>query len=208
MSATQREGHEMIPKSVVLAALLAAGLAPACGVAAAQQPALDTLRLAPVAASAEPALDAGFLRAVHQADLAEIAAGGIARERGVSARVRALGARFVRDHTAIDARLTATARAAGVLLPDTPDAAQLALAKKYQSAPAARFDKLYLRTQLTAHEQAMRAGETELAQGADARVKRLVAYAAPIVKAHHDALTAALGYGESARRSGSVVHIA
>lgn len=198
----------MISKSVVLAALLVAGLAPACGVAAAQKPELDPLRLAPVAVRAEPVSDAGFLRAVHQADLAEIGAGGIAQERGVSAQVRALGARFVRDHTAIDAHLTATARAAGVLLPDTPDAAQLALAKRYQSVPAARFDELYLRTQLTAHDQAMRAGEAELAHGADARVKRLVEYAAPIVRAHHDALTAALGYGQNARRPGPVVRIA
>jgi putative membrane protein len=179
------EGREMIRKSIALAALLFVGLGP---VAAGAAP------------KAEPAADAGFLQAVHQADMAEIAAGGIAQERGVSARVRALGARFVRDHQAIDARLTATARAAGVTLPDTPSAAQLDLTKKYQSVPAAKFDALYLRTQLTAHNEAMRAGKTELAKGADARVKALVAYAAPIVKAHDDALVAALaGYGGSAR---------
>jgi putative membrane protein len=171
----------MIAQSTTLATLLAVSLAPA-------------------AANAEPAPDASFLQSVHQADMAEIAAGGIARERGVSAPVRALGARFVRDHTAIDARLTATARAAGVTLPDTPTAAQLALTRKYQSVPAASFDRLYLRTQLTAHNDALRAGRAELAEGQDDRVKKLVEFAAPLVQAHHDALTAALGsYGQNAR---------
>jgi putative membrane protein len=147
------------------------------------------------AAPAEPIQDATFLRAAHQADLAEIAGGNIAQERGVSPRVRALGARFVRDHTAIETHLTAVARAAGVQLPDTPTAAQLALVKKYQSVPRAAFDRLYLRTQLKAHEEALAAGRTELAKGEDQRVKDLIAYAAPLVMAHH----AALRYGGPAR---------
>jgi putative membrane protein len=176
----------MISKAIALGALLAAGLAPVT---------------AGAAPKAEPPQDAGFLRAVHQADMAEIAAGGIAHERGVSAKVKALGQRFARDHRAIDARLTAAARAAHVTLPDTPTAAQLALVNQYRSVPAGQFDRLYLRTQLAAHEQAMQAGATELAQGQDARVKKLVGYAAPIVKAHHDALATALaGYGQNSRR--------
>jgi len=212
----------MISKSVALAALLAVGLSAPAHAAREAEPARAALTQAvpiqggpiqggpiqggpiqggPIQGGptqAEPAQDAGFLRAVHQANLAEIAAGGIAHERGVSARVRALGARFVRDHTAIDTRLTATAQDAGVTLPDTPDAAQLALTKKYQSVSAGRFDRLFLRTQLTAHNLAVRAGATELAQGTDARVKQLVEYAGPIVKSHHDALMAALRHRKKA----------
>jgi putative membrane protein len=170
----------MIVKSAVLAGLLLTGLS-------------FTPAATPSAAYvAEPAADATFLRAAHQADLAEIAGGSIAQDRGVSARVRALGARFVRDHTAIDARLTATARTAGVMLPDTPTAAQLALAKKYQSVPAADFDRLYLRTQLAAHDEALALGKGELAHGEDPRVKQVVAFAAPLVLAHHAALKEAL----------------
>lgn len=177
----------MIVKSAVLAGLLFTGLS-------------FTPAATPSASFvAEPAADAGFLRAVHQADMAEIAGGGIAQERGTTAEVRSLGARFVRDHTAIDDRLTAVARAAGVQLPDTPTAAQLALAKRYQAVPAASFDRLYLRTQLKAHTEALAAGKAELAHGGDARVKQLVAFAAPLVEAHHAALTAALGYGGPAR---------
>jgi uncharacterized protein (DUF305 family) len=185
----------MIAKSAVLAGLLFTGLT----VPPAASAASDT-SAASGAFVAEAAPDTAFLQAVHQADLAEIAAGGIAQERG-AATVKALGERFVRDHRAIDARLIATARAAHVTLPDTPTAAQLAMVKEYRSAPAAKFDALYLRTQLAAHEQAMQAGATELAQGQDSRVKKLVGYAAPLVKAHHDALTAALaGYGQNGRR--------
>jgi putative membrane protein len=200
-------------KTVVLAGLLLSGLAVTSAapshvassslVAALAPAALAPAALAPaaLAPAAEAMPDTAFLRAVHQANLAEIAGGGIAQERGVSPRVRALGARFVRDHTAIDTRLTAVARAADVLLPDTPSAAQLALTKKYQSVPASAFDRLYLRTQLAAHSEALAAGKAELANGQDPRVKQLVTYAAPLVQAHHDALTAALGgaYGRPAR---------
>lgn len=180
----------MIAKSAVLAGLLFTGLS--------FTPVADP----PAAFVAEPAPDAAFLRATHQGDLAEIAGGEIARTRGVSPRVRALGARFVRDHTAIEDHLTAVARAAGVALPDTPTAAQLALAKQYRSVPAAAFDRLYLRTQLKAHEEALAAGKAELAGGQDARVKGLVSFAAPLVEAHDHALTVALGgssYGGHAR---------
>jgi len=55
------------------------------------------------------AQDAAFLQAAHQANLAEIIGGRIAERRGVSAQVRELGARFVRDHTAMDAEVVATA---------------------------------------------------------------------------------------------------
>jgi putative membrane protein len=200
-------------KTVVLAGLLLSGLAVTSAapshaassslIATVAPAALGPAALAPAALgpAAEAMPDTAFLRAVHQANLAEIAGGGIAQERGVSPRVRALGARFVRDHTAIDTRLTAVARAADVLLPDTPSAAQLALTKKYQSIPAAAFDRLYLRTQLTAHNDALAAGKAELANGQDPRAKQLVTYAAPLVQAHHDALTSALGgaYGGPAR---------
>jgi putative membrane protein len=184
----------MIPKSLTLAVLLAAGLSPSAASAASAAPADRAVMsaAAAVAPAAEPARDARFLRMAHQADMAEIAGGTIAEDRGVSAQVRALGARFVRDHTDIDAHVTATARAAGVTLPDTPTAAQLALAKKYQSVPAAAFDTLFLRTQLKAHTQVLNAGKAELTAGKDPRVKQLIAYAGPLVMAHRDALAGAL----------------
>jgi putative membrane protein len=194
----------MITKSIVLSALMAGlsslpvSAAPAASAASSALAASSV----PAVSVVQPAPDTTFLRAVHQANMAEIAGGNIAQERGVSSRVRALGARFVRDHTAIDTRLTAVARAAGVMLPDTPTAAQLALTKRYQSVPSSSFDRLYLHTQLKAHNEALAAGKAELANGQDTRVKQLVAYAAPLVQAHHDALTAALAtssYGSPAR---------
>src|ERR1700760_1406554 len=119
----------MIGKGIALGALLVVGLAP---VAAGAAPRV------------EPAQDAAFLRAVHQADLTEIAAGRIAEHRGGSATVKALGKRFVHDHEAIDARLVRTARAAHVKLRNSPSAAQLAMIKEYRTAAAAKFDALFL----------------------------------------------------------------
>jgi putative membrane protein len=135
--------------------------------------------------------DAAFLRAAHQTNLAEIAGGGIAQQKG-SASVRQLGALFVRDHTALDADLTRTARALGVTLPDTPTRAQLELAKRYQAAPAGTFDRLFLRTQRAAHQEALAAGATEAARGENADVKQLATAADPVVRRHLAAIRAVL----------------
>jgi putative membrane protein len=143
------------------------------------------------AASAPSAQDRAFLIAAHQANLAEIAGGHLAGQKGVSAQVRALGTRFAADHTTLDSALVKTAEAAGVALPATPNPEQQALAAKYRTAPASAFDALYLTTQMTAHTQALAAGRTELAKGADPAVKTVVATAAPVILAHHDGIRAA-----------------
>jgi putative membrane protein len=148
--------------------------------------------LGATAAQAAPSTqDTSFLKAAHQSNLAEIATGQLAQQKGVSQQVKDLGARFVADHTQLDQSLRQTATALGVSLPGSPNATQQALAARLQAASGTTFDQLFVSGQMTAHMAAMRLGETELASGSDAQAKQVATASAPVIKSHHDALNAA-----------------
>lgn len=155
--------------------------------------ALVGLLLAPgAAASAAPSeQDTAFLRAAHQSNLAEIAGGRIAQQKGNSQQVKDLGARFVADHTRLDAALRETASTLDVDLPSAPNAEQRALAERYRATSGEQFDALFVATQMDAHMKAMALGRTELAEGNDARAKTVARNAAPVIESHHEALDAA-----------------
>jgi putative membrane protein len=132
--------------------------------------------------------DIQFLQQAHQTNLAEIAAGTLAQQKGDSQIVRDLGARFVSDHTSLDQALRSVAQALGVQLPATPNPQQQAVAAQLRAASGAAFDSLFVTTQFAGHTQAMRAGQTQIAQGSDPRAIKVATDAAPVIAAHHMAL--------------------
>ncbi len=132
--------------------------------------------------------DSTYLKAAHQSNLAEIAGGKLAQQKGDSQQVKDLGARFVTDHTTLDSALQKTASALGVDLPSAPNAAQRALAKQYQAASGSSFDALFVSTQMDAHMAAMKLGQTEIAQGSDPSVVNAAKSAAPVIAKHHTLL--------------------
>jgi putative membrane protein len=135
--------------------------------------------------------DVAYMQAAHQSNLAEIAGGTIAQQKGQSQQVKDLGARFVADHTNLDNSLRQAAQALGVTLPDAPNPDQQALAARYQQTNGTAFDALYISTQMDAHMAAMRLGQTEIAQGTDPQAKQVAQSAAPVIAGHHEQLTAA-----------------
>jgi putative membrane protein len=167
----------MSPKRIVLtAATVAAGL----------------LLIPSTAASAAPSgQDTSYLKAAHQSNLAEIAGGRIAEQKATSGQVKDLAARFVADHTKLDAALRKTAAALDVTLPTAPNAEQQAVAARYRAASGEQFDALFVSTQMTAHMKAMALGQAEVADGTDAQAKKAATDAAPVVASHHSALEAA-----------------
>ncbi len=143
------------------------------------------------AQAAPSAQDTAFLQAAHQSNLAEIAGGTLAQQKGQSQQVKDLGARFVADHTNLDNTVRQVAQALGVTLPDAPNPDQQAVAARYQQTTGAAFDTLFISTQMDAHMAAMRNGEKEIAQGQDPQAKQVAQSAAPVIAGHHDQLTAA-----------------
>ncbi|MEU8819132.1 DUF4142 domain-containing protein [Actinoplanes sp. NPDC048796] len=147
------------------------------------------LLLPATAAQAAPSdQDAAYLKAAHQSNLAEISGGRLAQQKGQSQQVKDLGARFVADHTKLDAAVRQTATQLGVDLPSAPNEKQQAVAARYQQTSGDAFDTLFVSTQMDAHMAAMANGKKEIAQGNDAAAKKNAQAAAPVIAAHHDLL--------------------
>jgi putative membrane protein len=146
-----------------------------------------------LAAAGPSAQDRAWLQAAHQSNLSEIQAGQVAQRKATSSVVRQHGALFIRDHTRLDANLRVVAGQLGVALPSRPNAQQRAILASVTAKSGAAFDSSWLQSQLTAHRQAKAAGQTELAQGSDARVKALAQAAAPVIQAHLTMLEQTLG---------------
>ncbi|MFI1994345.1 DUF4142 domain-containing protein [Actinoplanes sp. NPDC020271] len=130
------------------------------------------------------AQDAAFLKAAHQGNLAEIAAGRIAWTTSKDPTVKALAATLMRDHIHMDADLYQTARHLRVFLPDAPTDEQRALAKRYEAAGADTFDEYFISTQLAEHREALKMVAEQVSDGSEQSVKDLAAAAEPVI-AHH-----------------------
>ncbi|AEV87583.1 hypothetical protein ACWT_6571 [Actinoplanes sp. SE50] len=132
--------------------------------------------------------DAAFLKAAHQVNLAEIAAGRIAWTKTTDPTVKELAATFLRDHIRMDADLYLTARELRVFLPADPTEEQQALAHRYEVAGTDTFDEYYITTQLAGHRAALRLASDEAANGSDESVKALAAKAVPVIRHHAEQL--------------------
>ncbi len=135
--------------------------------------------------------DAKYLQQAHQTNLAEIAAGHLAQQKGNSQTVKNLGAKFVHDHTKLDNALKPVAQNAGVSLPQAPNANQQAVASRLKAVSGSQFDTLFVTTQLAGHTQAIQAGQTEIASGTNPQVVNLARDSAPVIESHHQALESA-----------------
>jgi predicted outer membrane protein len=129
----------------------------------------------------------------HQINVAEISAGGLARQKGASAIVRDLGTRLVTDHMKLDQTLKATATAQGVELPEALTSQQQALAAQYANASGSAFDRLFVTTQAAGHAQAMQATQAEIAAGKDSTVVAIARSALPVIESHMSLLEQAAG---------------
>jgi len=135
--------------------------------------------------------DRTFLMAAHQSNLAEIASARIAQQKATKQVTRELAARWIADHTRLDAALRPVAQRLNVELPDAPSPAQQQVAARYRATSGPAFDRLWVTTQRAGHAAALAVGEAELAGGSQPEVIALARSAAPVIAAHHELLEAA-----------------
>jgi putative membrane protein len=140
---------------------------------------------ASAAGTALNAQDKEYLTGAHQSNLAEIATGTMAQQKGSSAEIKQLGAMLVTDHTKLDANLRKVATAVNASLPSAPNAEQRALSAKLAAASGQTFDSLFVSGQLAGHAKAMALGKKELSAGSDPAVKNDAKAAAPVIAKHH-----------------------
>ncbi|WIM94933.1 DUF4142 domain-containing protein [Actinoplanes oblitus] len=140
---------------------------------------------ATAARAADPSeRDVAFLRAAHQTNLAEIAAGRIAWRKATDPDLKSLAASFMRDHIWMDGEVGSVARKLRVALPSSPTEEQRAMVHRYEVAEAGAFDEFYLTSQLAGHREALALITAEADQGTETSVKELAAKAAPVVSGH------------------------
>jgi|GEM_PF-2274628 len=137
------------------------------------------------------AQDTQFLQESHQTNLAEIAAGHLAQQKGKNQTVKNLGAKFVTDHTKLDQSLKSVANSVGVSLPSMPNSSQQAVENQLKKKSGTQFDNLFVTSQFAGHTQAMRSTQTEIDNGSNPAVVKLATDSLPVIESHHQALAAA-----------------
>jgi putative membrane protein len=176
--------HKIFTLGVTALAALPAGPA----TAAPAEPA-TTHHAVAVARPASP--EAEFLIAVHQGNLAQIAAGKLAARKSDNRVVRKLGKRFAAYHKKLDAQVKRAAVTFEVRLPGEPNSEQLTLVERYRTATAAEFDALFVETQLAGYEHAAKLARLVLKVSTAPAIVELVELVTPVISANQTALTAA-----------------
>lgn len=129
--------------------------------------------------------DAGILKDMAMADMAEIEGGKMAQSKGQSSEVKAFGQQMIDDHTANLNEVKALAEARGVTLPAEPDAKHKAMAAKLEKMSGAAFDKAYMKQAGVQDHKTVHAKLKAASKKAkDADVKALVDKTEPVVAQH------------------------
>jgi predicted outer membrane protein len=97
------------------------------------------------------AADMALLNGVRLAGLWEMPAGQMAAEKGVSPRVREIGAEIARQHVELDNLVTVAANDLGANLPADPTVQQQGWLKEMQNAKGGQFDQVFVTRLRAAH---------------------------------------------------------
>jgi putative membrane protein len=138
-------------------------------------------------AAASPALssqDRSFLAAAAQANLVEISLSQQVEPRAVTASVKDLAARYVRDHTTALTGLRQLAAQLQVSLPTAPSAQQDTEAAQIESQTGKNLDVTFAKASVLAHQQAVALFKQEASAGSDPSVKTFASNAMPMLEMH------------------------
>jgi putative membrane protein len=151
----------------------------------------DATRSAGVTSTSPPAVakgDRAWLATAHQANLAEIQAGELARKKGGTPAVRAAGGMLVTDHTASDAQVTRVANSLNVTLPSAAAPADAAAATRLGNESGGQFDHDFLATMQTGHQKVIALTQDQIAHGTVPQIKSLAKTTLPVLHKHLNTL--------------------
>lgn len=139
------------------------------------------------AAAAQPAsmTPRDFEQAAAQSNQYEIAAAEVATAESQDPRVRSFAQEMIADHTRMDEAIRHAAIASQLPPPDPGmggDHARMLAA--LQSLTGPEFDRLYVKQQVLAHQEAMAVGQGFATSGSDPNLVRAAQGAAPIIQHH------------------------
>ena len=175
-------------RTLAIAAVAAAGLMIQVNTAAQQQQQRAGAGSAAGAKEAGSKLsrgDAGMLRDIAQANMAEIETGRVALEKSQNADVKKFAQMMVDDHTKGLADVKALASAKGVDLPDGVDVKHKATMVEFKALRGDTFDRQYMKQAgVGDHEATLKLLKKTQAEAADADLKALATKMMPVVEEH------------------------
>ncbi|NGZ82863.1 DUF4142 domain-containing protein [Duganella aceris] len=129
--------------------------------------------------------DQKILRALAQANMAEVAAGHIALKRSTTQDVKAFAQQMVDDHTKGLQAVQEVAQSKNFTLPTEPDAKHKKMAARLDKLSGAAFDKVYLANAgVSDHKAAYQQVVEAQKKAADPDVKALAAKLQPTIDHH------------------------
>jgi putative membrane protein len=129
--------------------------------------------------------DRAFAMKAARGNLAEIAAGKIAAEKGASPDVRDFGKMMVADHTLALKKLDSIVRKNnGAALPAEPDARHRKKAQELQALSDKQFDAAYIDAQVKDHKETIALFEKESSAGQDPALKSYAIETLPQLRTH------------------------
>ena len=153
---------------------------------------LAAVALASTAASADPKNDSEIIQAVHTANVGEIGAGQLARERAASQAVKDFAVMMVQDHEKMDQSGKDVAAKLKIDPKDSDTSRSLKSAGEKELASlkklsGAAFDKAYVDAQVRDHEDVLNMIDGKLLPKAnEIELKNLLTDARPGIKMHLD----------------------
>lgn len=115
---------------------------------------------------------------------AEVELGTLARGKATAAPAKDFAARMVADHSKANERLKSAAKAAGLTLPDKPDAEHEVIREALEKAPGTQFDRDYLTGQIGDHVKTAQLLAWEINAGNNPDLKRFAMETLPAVLDH------------------------
>ena len=131
--------------------------------------------------------DMQALTRLAQADMAEIAAGKLAREKTSNAEVKKYGEHMVQEHSKMLEEGKKIAQSKGAKPPAGTDKKHQAALKKLQSLSGAEFDRAYMRQMVEDHQQVLQLAQKTAKETKDAELKAHIEKGTPHIKEHLEA---------------------
>ncbi len=128
--------------------------------------------------------DRTFLREAARGDFAEIQAGQLAEQQARGESVKTFADRMVKDHSAVNDKLTTLAQSLSVTLPTKPSRTDVKQMDKLKGLSGAAFDRAYARNMVRDHRMDIRAFEHEAKYGTNSDVKSFAEATLPVLREH------------------------
>lgn len=126
-----------------------------------------------------------FISKAIQGNLAEVALGKLAQEKGTSDGVKSFGQMLVTDHSSANDKAMALAKTLGVQPPAEPSKAQKATYEKFSKLSGAAFDREFIKHMVDDHKKDIREFQAAAKQK-DERVRAFAQETLPVLQKHLD----------------------